>query len=114
MRRTSIVGSKRMIVYDDTEPSDKIKIYDRGVVVKQPESFGEYQLTYRLGDMMAPNLSNAEPLLVEIDHFIECISSGRRPRTDGAFGLKVLEDVAKNSLSVRPPAPTLVELEGVA
>jgi hypothetical protein len=106
-----------MIVYDDTELSDKIKIYDRGVVVKQPESFGEYQLTYRLGDMMAPSLSNVEPLLVEIDHFIECSTSGRRPRTDGAFGLKVvqvLEDVAKNSLSVRPPAPTLVELEGVA
>jgi predicted dehydrogenase len=117
MRRTSIVGSKRMIVYDDTEPSEKIRIYDRGVVIKQPESFGEYQLTYRLGDMVAPNLSNVEPLLVEVDHFIECSISGRRPRTDGVFGLKVvqvLEDVAKSSLSVRRAAPTLVELEGVA
>jgi predicted dehydrogenase len=119
MRRTSIVGSKRMIVYDDTEPSEKIKIYDRGVVVKQPESFGEHQLTYRLGDMVAPNLSNVEPLLVEIEHFIDCSASGQRPRTDGVFGLKVvqvLEEVVKRSLSVRPSAltPKLVELEGVA
>src|SRR5438309_3822140 len=108
MRRTSIVGSKRMIVYDDTEPSEKIKIYDRGVVVKQPESFGEHQLTYRLGDMVAPNLSNVEPLLVEIDHFIECCANGQCPCTDGTFGLKVvqvLEDVAKNCFSVRPSAP---------
>jgi predicted dehydrogenase len=108
-----------MIVYDDTEPSEKIKIYDRGVVVKQPESFGEYQLTYRLGDMVAPNLSNVEPLLVEIDHFIECCASGDRPRTDGVFGLKVvqvLESVAKSFLSERPltPAPALMQLEGVA
>jgi predicted dehydrogenase len=60
-------------------------------------------------------------LLVEIEHFIDCSASGQRPRTDGAFGLKVvrvLEEVVKSSLSVRPPtltqAPTLVELEGVA
>jgi len=117
MRRTSIVGSKRMIVYDDTELSDKIKIYDRGVVVKQPESFGEYQLTYRLGDMMAPSLSNVEPLLVEIDHFIECSTSGRRPRTDGAFGLKVVQSAGRRCQEFPKRTATSanpVELEGVA
>ena len=90
MRRTCLVGSKRMVVYDDTEPSEKIKIYDRGVVFHQPESFGEYQLTYRLGDMLAPNLSNTEPLLLEIEHFIHCIASGESPRTDGKFGADVV------------------------
>jgi len=117
MRRTSIVGSKRMVLYDDTEPSEKIKIYDRGVALKVPESFGEHQLTYRLGDMVAPSLSNVEPLLVEIEHFVECSRSGQRPYTDGAFGLKVvqiLEDVAKSSFNNRPPVPALMELEGVA
>lgn len=117
LRRTAIVGTKRMVVYDDTEPSEKIKIYDRGVVVKHPESFGEHQLTYRLGDMVAPSLGNVEPLQIEIDHFIECCSNGQRPRTDGAFGLKVvqvLEGVARSSFTVRPPMLKLIELEGVA
>src|SRR5260370_26773699 len=78
MRRTSVVGSKRMIVYDDTEPSEKIKIYDRGVVVKQPESFGDHRLTYRLGDMVAPDLSKFELLLTEIEQCIDCNTSARR------------------------------------
>ena len=91
MRRTCVVGSKRMVVYDDTEASDKVKIYDRGVNLRRPENFGEFQLTYRLGDMVAPNLPNTEPLLCEIEHFLDCAESGRTPRTDGKFG----EDVVR-------------------
>jgi len=116
MRRTAIVGSERMIVYDDTEPSEKIKIYDRGVVVRPPESFGEFQLTYRIGDMVAPSLSNVEPLLTEIEHFLDCCATRRRPRTDGVFGLKVvqvLESVTKNHLQPFPLPSSLLEFEGV-
>lgn len=90
MRRTCVVGSKRMIVYDDTEPSEKVKIYDRGVVVHPPESFGEFQLTYRMGDVVSPNLKNVEPLLVEVEHFAHCIETGERPRSDGRFGADVV------------------------
>jgi predicted dehydrogenase len=91
MRRTCIVGSERMVVYDDTEPSEKVRIYDRGVKLRRPENFGEFQLSYRMGDMVAPHLSNAEPLLIEVDHFLDCIEAGKPPRTDGKFG----EDVVR-------------------
>ena len=90
MRRSIIVGSKSMIMYDDTEPSDKVKIYDRGVILHQPESFGEFQMTYRIGDMVAPNLSNVEPLVAEIEHFVECIENTKLPKTNGVFGTNVV------------------------
>jgi predicted dehydrogenase len=91
MRRTCIVGSERMVVYDDTEPSEKVRVYDKGVSLRRPENFGEFQLSYRMGDMVAPHLSNAEPLLIEVDHFLDCIEAGKQPRTDGRFG----EDVVR-------------------
>ncbi|HET8924048.1 MAG TPA: Gfo/Idh/MocA family oxidoreductase [Candidatus Acidoferrum sp.] len=90
MRRTCVVGSKRMITYDDTEPSEKVKIYDRGVIFRAPESFGEFQLTYRMGDVHLPYLANVEPLLLEIEHFMDSIETKRSPRTDGQFGANVV------------------------
>lgn len=93
MRRTCIVGSERMVVYDDTEPSEKIRIYDRGVNLRRPQNFGEFQLSYRMGDMVAPHLSNAEPLLLEVDHFLDCIESGAVPRTSGKFGQDVVRAI---------------------
>jgi predicted dehydrogenase len=118
MRRTAIVGSQRMIVYDDTEPSEKIKIYDRGVNLQEPRSFGEFQLTYRLGDMVAPQLSNQEPLAIEIAHFVECAQTGRRPKTDGAFGLQVvqvLEQIVNSRAAASEPRiPQVATLAKVA
>lgn len=93
MRRTCVVGSERMVVYDDTESSEKVKIYDRGVNIRQPENFGEFQLTYRIGNMVAPSLSNTEPLLIEMEHFIECIESGSAPRTCGKFAVNVVSAI---------------------
>jgi len=93
MRRTSIVGSRRMIVYDDTEPSEKVKIYDRGVMLHQPATFGEFQLTYRVGDVIAPSLANTEPLLNEVEHFAHCIETGEAPRTGGEFGADVVRAI---------------------
>jgi predicted dehydrogenase len=107
MRRSIIVGSKRMVVYDDTEPSEKIKIYDRGVVLHEPENFGEFQLTYRVGDMVAPNLSNVEPLVAEIEHFVHCVENHTIPRTNGIFGanvVRILEAAvqsSRNGISIR-------------
>lgn len=93
MRRTCVVGSERMVVYDDTDAHEKLKVYDRGVCLRRPENFGEFQLTYRLGDMTAPNLPNTEPLLAEIEHFLDCASSGKTPRTDGDFGVDVVRAI---------------------
>jgi predicted dehydrogenase len=90
MRRTCIVGSRRMITYDDTELDEKVKIYDRGVALRTPETFGEFQLTYRMGDVHSPYLANAEPLLLEVEHFIECLETNRSPRTNGQFGADVV------------------------
>lgn len=91
MRRTCVVGAKRMVVYDDTDPLEKLKVYDRGVDFHQPQTFGEFQLSYRMGDMLAPYLGNAEPLLKEIEHFVSCIETGAKPLTSGEFGAQVVE-----------------------
>lgn len=90
MRRTCVVGSTRMVTYDDTDLSEKVKIYDRGVSLRTPETFGEFQLTYRMGNVISPYLANVEPLLLEIEHFIDCIEAKRPPRTDGKFGADVV------------------------
>ncbi|MGH9540045.1 MAG: Gfo/Idh/MocA family protein [Terriglobales bacterium] len=114
MRRTCLVGSERMVVYDDTEPSEKIKVYDRGVTLHPPGTFGEFQLTYRSGDMVAPSLENTEPLLTEIEHFLECIETGETPRTDGQFGASVVRavEMAANHKQVHAdsvPEPVLAQ-----
>lgn len=106
MRRTCIVGSKRMAVYDDTEPAEKLKIYDRGVDFEPPRTFGEFQLSYRIGDMYAPYLGNAEPLLKEVEHFISSIETGTKPLTSGEFGAQVVEvlELLDRSTQVREQA----------
>jgi len=114
MRRTCLVGSERMVVYDDTEPSEKIKVYYRGVTLHPPGTFGEFQLTYRSGDMVAPSLENTEPLLTEIEHFLDCIENGETPRTDGQFGAAVVRAVEmaanhKQALAESLPEPVLAQ-----
>ena len=92
IRETIIVGSSKMLVYDDTKSDEKIKIFNKGVdVLKDPNSFGEYQLTYRTGDIMSPVLEATEPLRIEINHFIDCINNGVEPKTNGYCGLKVVK-----------------------
>ncbi|NIA23821.1 MAG: Gfo/Idh/MocA family oxidoreductase [Proteobacteria bacterium] len=93
MRKTVIVGSKKMLVYDDTENVEKIKIYDKGVDFKEPEDFGEYQLTYRSGSIISPKLPNKEPLKIEISHFIDCITNRTNPKTDGHSALRVIKAI---------------------
>ena len=80
-------------------PAKRVKIYDRGVTLHPPGTFGEFQLTYRTGDMVAPSLENTEPLLTEIEHFLHCIKTGETPRTDGQFGAAVVRavEMAANS-----------------
>jgi predicted dehydrogenase len=93
MRRTCVVGSNRMVVYDDMEPSEKVKVFERGVSLKEPHNFGEFQLTYRTGDVISPNLANVEPLAIEIDHFLKCVETGETPITNGLFGTEVVRAI---------------------
>ena len=100
LRRTSVVGLQRMIVYDDLEPVEKVKIYDRGVD-RQPASFGEFQLTYRSGDILSPRLDTTEPLFLEASHFLECIRSGRQPDTSPRSGVEVVRVIQAAERSLR-------------
>ena len=103
-RRTLIGGSQRMIVYDDLEPSEKIKLYDKGITVNnKPDSVYQMLVGYRAGDMWAPQLDGTEALKTEVAHFIDCIERQKKPTTDGASGLRVvrLVEAASASMSAR-------------
>jgi len=100
LRRTIIVGSKKMLMYDDTESVEKVKIFDQGVDYKDPETFGEFQLSYRTGGIFTPSVDNTEPLSLEAAHFIQCVATGAHPVTDGAAGRSVVAalEAAQRSL----------------
>jgi predicted dehydrogenase len=89
-----------MVVYDDLEPVEKIKVYDRGID-RQPASFGEFQLTYRSGDILSPHLDTTEPLYTECAHFLECIRTGREPDTSPRTGVDVVRVLQAAERSLR-------------
>ena len=109
IREVTIVGSKKMLVYDDVQPNEKIKIYDKGVSVQKNElpptkyysSFAEFQFFYRSGDIFVPKVDDVEPLKEVCKHFIECIKTGKKPLTDGYSGYHVVKviDAAQKSLA---------------
>ena len=89
LRRTTIVGSRKMVVYDDTS-SEPVRVFDSGAVLPNPETFGEYKLTSRTGDIVSPHLEAAEPLYREIEDFCTAIKSGTTPRSSAELGLEVV------------------------
>jgi predicted dehydrogenase len=102
VRRVTVVGSKKMAVYNDIESLEKIKIYDKGV--EEPNytnGFGEFQLSYRYGDILIPNIRQVEPLKVECQHFLQCITDHIKPFSSGEDGLNVVKilEAAQKSLS---------------
>jgi predicted dehydrogenase len=99
VRDLTIVGEQRMVVYDDTQNDEPIKVYDKGVVVPESAEFGEHQLTYRYGDTLVPHVSAAEPLGRQLLHFLEACETGRPSRSDGWFGLRVVEALEAADLS---------------
>jgi predicted dehydrogenase len=91
VRRTLIGGDRQMVVYDDLEPSEKLKVYDKGVTLRSgQERIYESLVGYRTGDMWAPKVSLAEGLGTEAQHFVECIRNGVPPLTDGATGVRIV------------------------
>ncbi len=89
LRRTTIVGSQKMIVYDDTS-NEPVRVFDSGVNLRDPETFGEYKLTYRTGDIVSPHLEVAEPLKLELQDFVSAIETGATPRSSRELGLEVV------------------------
>jgi predicted dehydrogenase len=101
VRRTLICGDRQMIVYDDLEPSEKVKVYDKGIMLTTgPEGIHESRIAYRTGDMWAPKLSLTEGLRVEAQHFLECIREGRRPISDGQAGFRIVKILEAATLSL--------------
>jgi predicted dehydrogenase len=100
-RRITVVGSKKMAVYDDVEPLEKIKVYDKGVEAPPyTDTYGEFQCSYRYGDVKIPRIDFVEPLREECEHFVQSIRTGERPQSDGHVGRNVVRilEMAEQSL----------------
>lgn len=109
LRRTTIVGSQQMVVYDDLEAAEKVKLYDMGVerLALNADTRAELQRTYRVGDVISPRLDVVEPLRVECKHFIDCIVNGATPRTDGDAGIAVVQVLEAATRSLRQGGGTI-------
>lgn len=101
IRKTLIGGKKSMIVYDDTEASEKIKIYDKGIDVTTREGVYNTLVQYRTGDMISPKLDQQEALAVGTRHFLDCILDGSRPMTDGQAGMNVVRILEASEVSIK-------------
>ena len=117
VRRTMIGGSQKMVVFDDLEPSEKLKIYDKGITFNgnantDAEKVYKMLIGYRTGDMWSPKLEVTEALRTEALHFIECIEQGKPPITDGYAGLQVVKILEAATLSMKQQGK-LVKLNSV-
>jgi len=108
VRQILVGGSRKMITYDDVEPSEKIKVYDKGVsFTDDPQQIYQMRVGYRTGDMWAPKLDVAEALQVEGEHFVDCIEHAKTPQTDGRLGLRVVELIEAATSSMRRKGETV-------
>jgi predicted dehydrogenase len=99
-----------MIVYDDVDPIEKVKVYDKGVVVSQdPEQLRRLRIEYRTGDIHIPGFDQTEALRTEAQHFLECVRTGQQPLTDGASGTRIVRILEAAAASTRARGK-LVEL----
>jgi predicted dehydrogenase len=108
VRQILLGGSKKMIIYDDLDPSEKIKVYDKGVdFTDDPKKIEQMRVGYRTGDMWAPQLEVTEALRVECAHFVDCINTHKVPRSDGKLGLRVVEIIEAANRSMRNKGETV-------
>ena len=101
IRRFTIVGKQKMILWDDLEPEDKVKVYDKGISISYKQ-LSKLQVLYRTGDMYCPKIEGMEPLKMECQHFIDCIAGHKVPKTSGEVGLRVVKilEAAEKSLKL--------------
>jgi len=108
VRQILVGGSKKMIIYDDLQPSEKVKVYDKGVsFTDDPEQIHEMRVGYRTGDMWAPRLAATEALRTASAHFVDCIEHTKVPETDGRLGLRVVELIEAATSSMRGRGETV-------
>jgi predicted dehydrogenase len=109
LRRTVIVGSQKMVVYDDSSP-EPVRVFDSGVTYEDPETFGQYQLSYRTGDILSPKLETTEPIITELKDFIAGVREGRAPAGNPALARNVVHliEAAEASIEERG-VPTPIE-----
>lgn len=110
IRRTLVGGSKRMIVYDDLETIEKVKIYDKGITVTEtPDDIRKLLISYRTGDLWSPKVNETEALRLEVTHFRKCIEKTEKPVTPGEAGLAIVKllEAADESMSRRGEAITI-------
>ena len=104
VRHLIVGGSKKGLIYNDLDPSEPIKVYDRGITLsEQPEARRGVLINYRVGDVWSPRVEKEEPLRNVVAHFAECIRTGARPQTDGQAGLRVVRilDLAQRSIKAQ-------------
>jgi predicted dehydrogenase len=101
VRRITVVGDRKMVVYNDVSLQEKIKVFNKGVETPVTDDFGEFQLSYRHGEVVIPYIEWREPLALECEHYVDSIRTGTRPRTDGFAGLSAVAvlEAATHSLS---------------
>jgi len=99
LRRTTIVGSRKMVVYDDVS-NEPVRIFDSGVLLSDPQSFGEFQLSYRTGDIVSPAVPAAEPLQLEMADFCRAIRTGEVPRSSAHLGVEVVKIIEAVDVSL--------------
>jgi predicted dehydrogenase len=92
LRRTTVVGSRKMVVYDDTS-NEPVRVFDSGATLRDPATFGEYTLTYRTGDILSPHVEASEPIYKELEDFCMAIEEGSIPRSSAALGLDVVRTI---------------------
>jgi predicted dehydrogenase len=116
MRQMVVVGSRRMVSYEDTSSDEAVRVYDRGLdfcPAQTPATFGEYQLTYRSGDILVPRIEAAEPLSLELEDFARAIRTGCEPRSSAGLGLEVVRALEAAHLSMeRAGEPVAVNGNG--
>jgi predicted dehydrogenase len=101
VREMVIVGSQKMVQYDDTAADETVRVYDRGMDIKTPKNFGEHQLSYRSGDIVIPRVEAAEPLSLELADFARAIVTGQRPRSHAELGYDIVACVEAAEESLR-------------
>jgi predicted dehydrogenase len=100
LRRTTIVGSRKMVVYDDVSSNEPVRIFDSGVMLSDPQSFGEFQLSYRTGDILSPAVPAAEPLQLEMADFCNAVRTADVPRSSAHVGVEVVRMIEAVDLSL--------------
>lgn len=110
VRRVTVVGERKMAVYNDLSDNERVRIYDIGVSALEPDEAHAMPVSYRTGDIVSPYIQFAEPLHVQDAHFVECLRTGRRPSTPGERGLDVVRVLAATDAAATTaggPVPSL-------